>query len=122
MFISLLSIDLRYIMRRQTISNLIIRIEDKIMTKINKEVSGLVLAAFVGIFGVSNAQAQDVDLSKVKYQEYQYGMNLDVKNVISMSEKKGDCEVVPAKMVYQDSQGNIKGVKYEVLSEGCDNG
>lgn len=92
-------------------------------SKVKKEVSGIVLAAFVGIFGVSSAQAeQKVDLSQVKYQEYKYGMNLDVKNVISMSQKKGNCEVVPAKMVYQDSQGNIKGIKYEVLSEGCDNG
>ena len=49
-------------------------------------------------------------------------MKLDVKKVISIKEGKGNCEVVTDKMIYQDSEGHIKGVAYQVLSGGCSNG
>lgn len=58
--------------------------------------------------------------SNITYEPYSYNMKLDVKKVISMSSKdNNNCEVIPEKMVYQDSAGNIKGVEYLVLGEGC---
>lgn len=58
--------------------------------------------------------------SNITYEPYNYNMKLDVKKVISMSSTDNrNCEVIPEKMVYEDSAGNIKGVQYLVLGEGC---
>lgn len=99
------------------------RPEDNIMN-IKKNVSSVIFASLVGLFFAANASAavQDSDLSKVNFQDYKYGMKLDVKKVISIKEGKGNCEVVTDKMIYQDSEGHVKGVAYQVLSGGCSNG
>lgn len=87
--------------------------------KMNK-VKNVILGVFltVGVIGFANASTDDY--SNVKFDDYSYGMNLDVKKVLSMSQKAGNCETVPAKMVYENSKGEIKGLTYQVLSEGCD--
>ena len=39
-----------------------------------------------------------------------------------MSEIPSVCEVVPAQMVYEDSQGKQHTLEYRVMGNGCSNG
>jgi hypothetical protein len=39
---------------------------------------------------------------------YRYGMRLDVARVISMTSTKASCDVMPAQMNYEDSNGDVK--------------
>lgn len=78
----------------------------------------LLISAGLGLFATS-AFAATVP-SNITYEPYTYNMKLDVKKVISMSSNdNNNCEVIPEKMVYEDSAGHIKGVEYLVLGEGC---
>ncbi len=44
--------------------------------------------------------------------EYHYGMNLDVKRVISLTDTGDKTGVVPVTMIYEDSQGNVKSIEF----------
>lgn len=55
-------------------------------------------------------------------QEYNYSMNLDIAKVISISSVPDVCEVVPAKMVYEDSAGHRHTLIYRVMGNGCSHG
>lgn len=55
-------------------------------------------------------------------EEYTYSMHPDIQKVISMSEIPEVCEVVPARMVYEDSQGTRHVMEYRVMGNGCSNG
>jgi len=48
-------------------------------------------------------------------KEYQYGMKLDVKKVVSVVRPKNECAVVPAAMTYEDSKGQLNTVTYSVM-------
>lgn len=59
-------------------------------------------------------QAQDV------VPEYHYGMHLDVKKVLQLTEPQAQgCEVVKATMTYLDSAGRQQALLYRKLSEAC---
>lgn len=78
----------------------------------------LLISAGLTLFATSSFAATVP--SNITYEPYTYNMKLDVKKVISMSSNDNKkCEVIPAKMVYEDSAGNIKGVEYLMLGEGC---
>jgi hypothetical protein len=47
---------------------------------------------------------------------------LDIARVISMSEVPNVCEVVPARMTYEDSKGQKHILEYRVMGNGCSNG
>lgn len=64
----------------------------------------------------------DVALQQPAVEEYTYSMNLDIAKVISMSEVPNVCEVVPAKMVYDDSKGQRHILRYSVMGNGCSGG
>jgi hypothetical protein len=49
-------------------------------------------------------------------------MDLDIAKVISMSEVPNVCEVVPAKMEYDDSKGQRHILRYSVMGNGCSSG
>ena len=55
-------------------------------------------------------------------EQYSYSSELDIAKVISMSEIPNVCEVVPARMVYEDSQGIKHTLEYRVMGNGCSNG
>lgn len=48
--------------------------------------------------------------------EYKYGMQLDVARVIRVSPDLRACKVVPKLMTYEDSNGQLKTLKYQVMS------
>nr|BFE94885.1 hypothetical protein GCM10020185_54210 [Pseudomonas brassicacearum subsp. brassicacearum] len=59
---------------------------------------------------------------KPAIEEYTYSTHLDIAKVISMSEIPNVCEVVPAKMEYDDSKGQRHILRYSVMGNGCSNG
>lgn len=44
--------------------------------------------------------------------KYYYGMDLDVRRVISLTDTSDKIGVVPTTLVYEDSQGRIKAVEF----------
>lgn len=50
--------------------------------------------------------------------QYRYGMNLDVARVISISEPKEACGLVPVTMQYEDSQGDQHLLRFTQLNSG----
>lgn len=55
-------------------------------------------------------------------EDYTYSTHLDVAKVLSMSEVPNVCEVVPAKMEYEDSHGQRHILNYKIMGNGCSNG
>lgn len=51
---------------------------------------------------------------------YHYGMPLQVKHVISMTEPSTqECKVVTAQMTFIDNQGKQQAISYLTLSDAC---
>lgn len=50
--------------------------------------------------------------------EYKYGMKLDIAKVVRVSPEMRVCKVVPQLMTYEDSQGELNTLQYQILS-GC---
>ncbi|MGH8383650.1 DUF2790 domain-containing protein [Pseudomonas sp.] len=59
---------------------------------------------------------------QIPVEQYSYSQHLDIAKVISMSEVPNVCEVVPARMTYEDSQGQKHILEYRVMGNGCSNG
>ncbi|MFC6337536.1 DUF2790 domain-containing protein [Pseudomonas sp. CCM 7891] len=55
-------------------------------------------------------------------EEYTYSTELDIAKVLSMSSIPEVCEVVPARMEYEDSKGQRHILNYKVMGNGCSNG
>ncbi len=55
-------------------------------------------------------------------EDYTYSTHLDIAKVVSMSSIPDVCEVVPAKMEYEDSKGQRHILNYHVMGNGCSNG
>ncbi|MCU1748372.1 DUF2790 domain-containing protein [Pseudomonas sp. 6D_7.1_Bac1] len=64
----------------------------------------------------------DVANNTVPVEEYTYSTHLDIAKVVSMSEIPDVCEVVPARMEYEDSNGQRHILRYSVMGNGCSNG
>lgn len=64
----------------------------------------------------------DVASKTVPVEEYTYSTHLDIAKVISMSEVPNVCEVVPARMEYEDSTGQRHILRYSIMGNGCSNG
>jgi outer membrane lipoprotein-sorting protein len=52
-----------------------------------------------------------------KVIEYKYGMALDVAQVVFLSPDPRACKVLPQLMTYEDSEGELNTLKYQMLSE-----
>ncbi|WP_095108155.1 DUF2790 domain-containing protein [Pseudomonas sp. Irchel 3E20] len=63
-----------------------------------------------------------VGSQEVPVVEYTYSTHLDIAKVLSMSEIPNVCEVVPARMEYEDSKGQRHILQYSVMGNGCSNG
>ncbi|HGY9627534.1 DUF2790 domain-containing protein [Pseudomonas putida] len=72
----------------------------------------------------SAAMADDVakGAEQIPVEQYSYSQHLDIARVLSMSEVPNVCEVVPARMTYEDSQGQKHILEYRVMGNGCSNG
>ncbi|ANY88769.1 MULTISPECIES: DUF2790 domain-containing protein [Pseudomonas] len=72
----------------------------------------------------SAAMADEVakDVEQIPVEQYSYSQHLDIARVLSMSEVPNVCEVVPARMTYEDSQGQKHILEYRVMGNGCSNG
>ncbi len=64
----------------------------------------------------------DVASQTAAVEQYTYSSHPDIQKVISMSETPDVCEVVPARMVYEDSQGVRHTMEYRVMGNGCSHG
>ena len=60
----------------------------------------------------------DVAQQQPVIEEYTYSTHLDIAKVVSMSEVPNVCEVVPAKMEYDDSKGQRHILRYSVIGRG----
>ena len=80
-----------------------------------KNLIALVLAGFatLAVAGETSSVQQPVT------EQYSYGTKLDIARVISLSTIPDVCEVVPATMTYEDSQGQRHTVEYQVMGDGC---
>ena len=58
------------------------------------------------------AFAASADNADTQAPSYEYGMNLDVKKVISLTDVSQEVGVVPVTMVYQDSNGYVQSVQF----------
>ncbi|SDS50683.1 Protein of unknown function [Pseudomonas sp. Z003-0.4C(8344-21)] len=63
----------------------------------------------------------DVAQQQPVVEEYTYSTHLDIAKVVSMSEVPNVCEVVPAKMEYDDSKGQRHILRYSIMGNGCTN-
>ena len=80
----------------------------------------LILGLCITVMGSAVIASESKGTSGVKFENYKYGMKLDIKKVISSNVNPSHgCEVVPAQMMYEDSQGNIKGLNYKVIGDNC---
>lgn len=59
---------------------------------------------------------------QIPVEQYSYSQHLDIAKVLSMSEIPNVCEVVPARMTYEDSKGQKHILEYRVMGNGCSNG
>ena len=48
-------------------------------------------------------------------QSYRYGMALDIARVVNVTPAAKSCEVVPSRMTYEDSAGQLKTIEYLTL-------
>jgi hypothetical protein len=60
--------------------------------------------------------------SQSSLETYTYGTKLDIKRVIEVSQVADECGPVPARMTYEDSQGQRRTIEYQVMGTGCSNG
>jgi hypothetical protein len=80
----------------------------------------LVVLALAGF--CATAMADEASNQPAPVEQYSYSTKLDIAKVISLSEVPNVCEVVPARMVYEDSQGKQHTLEYRVMGNGCSNG
>ena len=80
-----------------------------------KNLIALVLAVFatMAVAGETSSTQQPAT------EQYSYGTKLDIARVISLSTIPNVCEVVPATMTYEDSQGQRHTLEYQTMGDGC---
>ena len=72
-------------------------------------ITATLIAAFAPL-AFANGKAPDV--TKVDVQQYQYGMQLDIAQVLERTDNSRKTGVVPSVMVYRDSQGDVHAVRF----------
>lgn len=55
-------------------------------------------------------------------QTYRYGMDLDIAKVVNVTPPVRSCNVVPSRMTYEDSNGKLKTLEYQVVGVCQNNG
>lgn len=55
-------------------------------------------------------------------QNYRYGMELDIVKVVNITPPIKSCQVVPSRMTYEDSSGQLKTIEYQIMGQCRNNG
>ncbi|HIQ43412.1 hypothetical protein FIV02_07765 [Pseudomonas sp. THAF187a] len=72
-------------------------------------ITATLIAAFAPIaFANEKAPAS----ARVDVKQYQYGMQLDIDQVLQRTDNSRESGVVPSVMVYRDSQGDVHAVRF----------
>ncbi|QTS88089.1 DUF2790 domain-containing protein [Ectopseudomonas khazarica] len=72
-------------------------------------ITATLIAAFAPIaFANEKAPAN----ARVDVKQYQYGMQLDINQVLQRTDNSRESGVVPSVMVYRDSQGDVHAVRF----------
>ncbi|MCU1726758.1 DUF2790 domain-containing protein [Pseudomonas sp. 7P_10.2_Bac1] len=82
----------------------------------------LLVLALMGLSSLAMADDLKVAQSQPAVEHYTYATNLDIAKVINVSPVADVCGVVPAKMTYEDHQGQRHVLEYRVMGNGCANG
>lgn len=82
----------------------------------------LLVLALMGLSSLAMADDLKVAQSQPVVEHYTYATNLDIAKVINVSPVADVCGVVPAKMTYEDHQGQRHVLEYRVMGNGCANG
>ena len=53
---------------------------------------------------------------------YEYGMNLDIQKVVSVTQANKTCGVAPSRMTYEDTAGRLNTVEYKIMGTNCPHG
>lgn len=96
------------------------------LKKVNREMKALLVMALSSLCATAaladEAPTELAGQNAPIVEDYTYSTHLDVAKVLSMSEVPNVCEVVPAKMEYEDSQGQRHILNYKIMGNGCSNG
>lgn len=82
---------------------------DELVNLMSKSIAVVILSALAA---TSAFAKDDYRAEPVQSVEYHYGMNLDVKRVISLTDTSDSTGVVPATLIYEDSQGQVKSIEF----------
>lgn len=82
--------------------------------------AAILLIGIVG-YAIADEDTSVSNESAIPVEQYSYSTELDIAKVVSMSSIPDLCEVVPARMVYEDSHGKRHVLEYRVMGEGCRN-
>ncbi|HGA2318285.1 TPA: DUF2790 domain-containing protein [Pseudomonas putida] len=74
-----------------------------------------------GLCAHAMAEEPSADAVQTPVEHYSYSQHLDIARVVSISAVPDVCEVVPARMTYDDSHGHRHVLEYRVLGNGCSN-
>jgi len=88
--------------------------------KLSKKLALLLILGGIGAHAY--ADEASAEAGKGAVQIYNYSTTLDIKRVISVSDTGDECGPVPARMTYEDSQGERHVLQYQVMGSGCSNG
>lgn len=81
------------------------------------------IALLLALAGLgTQAYADEPATGNAAVETYAYGMNLDIKKVVAISDTGDQCGPVPAQMTYEDSHGQQHVLQYQVMGNGCSNG
>lgn len=72
-------------------------------------ITATLIAAFAPI-AFANEKAPTS--AQVDVKQYQYGMQLDIDQVLQRTDNSRQSGVVPSVMVYRDSQGDVHAVRF----------
>ncbi|UVJ45349.1 DUF2790 domain-containing protein [Pseudomonas sp. LS1212] len=83
----------------------------------------LLVLALSTLCATAMAEEVTTDVAEqIPVEQYTYSKHLDIAKVISMTAIPNVCEVIPARMTYEDSQGKKHILEYRVMGNGCSNG
>lgn len=81
----------------------------------------LLTVLLCGLCAHALADEPSADAVQTPVEHYSYSQHLDIARVVSISAVPDVCEVVPARMTYDDSHGHRHVLEYRVLGNGCSN-
>lgn len=78
----------------------------------------LVALVFGGLSSTAMANEVAQDFKQPPVERYNYSQHLDIARVISVSEVPDVRELVPARMIYEDSKGQRHTLEYTAMGKG----